>query len=278
VAAALGLPRAAAQTPDAGSSTAERLARDVVLFRVHVVAAPGTAAAIAGSVDPVRWQDFAEMTKGLDERSRPAFGIGFYGDEQTTSDSPREYSHALCVDVEYGWREVDNLLAPSRGQVSLEGAQGSLLTQVRAARLSWRGEAVDVESREAALRWDPLDLISRRSTVADVSAGTLGVRLHRAEGSGSGLPARLAMPPQIEVRQVRVRNLEWATPRGPGAVTDITFGYAGGAASHRLADLRLTLPGGSLTGAVEIGASGRSAKRSRRRRSDQPALRTCVIR
>jgi translocation and assembly module TamA len=63
---------------------------------------------------------------GLDERSRPALGIGFYGDEQAASGSPREYSHALYVDAEYGWRHVDNLLAPTRGWVATVQLGGAI--------------------------------------------------------------------------------------------------------------------------------------------------------
>jgi translocation and assembly module TamA len=52
---------------------------------------------------------------GLDERSRPSFGIGFYSDEERPAGLPSDYSHALYVDAEYTWRQVDNLLAPTLG-------------------------------------------------------------------------------------------------------------------------------------------------------------------
>jgi hypothetical protein len=69
VTAALGLPHAAAQTPDAGPAAAERTRTDdVVRFRVRVDAPPDIAAAMASSVDLIRWQDFAEMTEGLFDR------------------------------------------------------------------------------------------------------------------------------------------------------------------------------------------------------------------
>jgi translocation and assembly module TamA len=53
--------------------------------------------------------------RALDERRTPAFGVGFYEDDQTPSGLPTAYSHALYVDGEYTWRNVDDLLAPSRG-------------------------------------------------------------------------------------------------------------------------------------------------------------------
>jgi translocation and assembly module TamA len=53
--------------------------------------------------------------RSIDERRTPAFGIGFYVDEQTPSGGVRESSHALYVDGEYTWRNVDDLLSPTRG-------------------------------------------------------------------------------------------------------------------------------------------------------------------
>ena len=53
--------------------------------------------------------------RAIDERRTPAFGIGFYENEQTPSGFPTETSHALYLDGEYTWRNVDNLLEPWRG-------------------------------------------------------------------------------------------------------------------------------------------------------------------
>ncbi|MEO8507470.1 MAG: BamA/TamA family outer membrane protein [Betaproteobacteria bacterium] len=53
--------------------------------------------------------------RAIDERRTPAFGIGFYINEQTPSGAPSESSHALYVDGEYTWRNVDDLLSPTRG-------------------------------------------------------------------------------------------------------------------------------------------------------------------
>jgi translocation and assembly module TamA len=53
--------------------------------------------------------------RSIDERRTPAFGIGFYANDQTPSGSARETSHALYVDGEYTWRNVDDLLSPTKG-------------------------------------------------------------------------------------------------------------------------------------------------------------------
>lgn len=53
--------------------------------------------------------------RGLDERRTPAFGIGYYIDEETPFGYDADNSHALYVDAEYTWRNVDSLLEPTRG-------------------------------------------------------------------------------------------------------------------------------------------------------------------
>lgn len=53
--------------------------------------------------------------RAIDERRTPAFGIGFYDNEQTPFGFPTDSSHALYVDGEYTWRVVDDLLSPTRG-------------------------------------------------------------------------------------------------------------------------------------------------------------------
>lgn len=53
--------------------------------------------------------------RAIDERRTPAFGIGFYVNQQTPFGFPTESSHALYVDGEYTWRNVDSLLQPSKG-------------------------------------------------------------------------------------------------------------------------------------------------------------------
>jgi translocation and assembly module TamA len=53
--------------------------------------------------------------RAIEERRTPAFGIGYYWDAQTPSGWPKELSHALYIDAEYTWRNVDDLLDPTRG-------------------------------------------------------------------------------------------------------------------------------------------------------------------
>jgi len=53
--------------------------------------------------------------RAINERRTPAFGVGFYGNDQQPVGAPKESSHALYVDGEYTWRNVDDLLDPTKG-------------------------------------------------------------------------------------------------------------------------------------------------------------------
>jgi translocation and assembly module TamA len=100
--------------------------------------------------------------RALDERRTPAFGIGFFNDEQTPSGFPNAYSHALYIDGEYTWRNVDNLLEPTRGwmaTVHLGGGVPGVSTE-RFARVIGR-----------AVAWYPLS--KTNSLSARVEAGAV---------------------------------------------------------------------------------------------------------
>ncbi len=53
--------------------------------------------------------------RAIEERRTPAFGIGFYVNDQTPFGQPTQAAHALYVDGEYTWRNVDDLLQPTKG-------------------------------------------------------------------------------------------------------------------------------------------------------------------
>ena len=51
----------------------------------------------------------------LEERRERAFSATYYLDDQQPDGAPSARSHALYLEVEQYLREVDNLLAPTRG-------------------------------------------------------------------------------------------------------------------------------------------------------------------
>jgi translocation and assembly module TamA len=56
--------------------------------------------------------------RSINESSTPAFGAGYFVDDQSPSGSPNESAHALYIDGEYTWRRVDNLLSPREGYMA----------------------------------------------------------------------------------------------------------------------------------------------------------------
>lgn len=82
--------------------------------------------------------------RAIDERRTPAFGIGFYVNQQTPFGFATESSHALYVDGEYTWRNVDSLLSPSKGWMAnvqlgagLPGASTETFGRVIVKAIGW---------------------------------------------------------------------------------------------------------------------------------------------
>jgi translocation and assembly module TamB len=149
---------------------------------------------------------------------------------------------------------VRRAVAAADGHLVIEGAEGSLLSTVRVARIKWTGDELDVEARDAALAWSPFDLISRKVHVSGLGAKRLSIDFKKAETKG-GMPATLALPLEVEVRNIGVERLEWKTVAGGGSVTGIVFDYAGGEVRHEIRNLRLVTEQGTLAGTARVGAN-----------------------
>ncbi len=149
---------------------------------------------------------------------------------------------------------VARTIAAADGHLAIEGARGSLLSTVNVTRITWTGEEMTVEAREAALSWSPWSLLSRRVVIYGLGAQTLSLELRQGSASGGGPPASLALPLEVEVRAIGVQRLEWRTATQGGAITGIAFGYAGGAREHRVRDLHLVTEWGTLAGEARLAA------------------------
>ena len=149
---------------------------------------------------------------------------------------------------------VRRTVTAAAGHLTIEGAEGSLLSTVRVARIAWNGDEVDVEARETALVWSPLDLLSRRFIVQGLGAQHLAFDIRKSAGSSSGLPSSLALPLEVDVRNIAVQRLEWHTGEGSGFVTGVTFGYSGGAQVHSVRALRFVTVDGTLSGDAKVAA------------------------
>ncbi len=140
----------------------------------------------------------------------------------------------------------------SQGQLSIDGAQGSLLSTVQVARIQWRGDDMDVEAEGVALTWSPTALLSRRIAVSGLGAKRLALDIKPTPAGGP--PANLALPVDVEVRNVGVERLEWREGTSAGTVTGIVFDYAGSATAHRVRNLSFVTPSGTLTGEIGLDA------------------------
>ena len=140
------------------------------------------------------------------------------------------------------------------GHLVIEGAEGSLLSTVRIARIKWTGDELDVEARDTAVTWSPFDLLSRKVSVSGLGAKRITIDLKKAESKG-GLPTTLALPLEVDVRNIGVERLEWKTIAQRGAVTGIVFNYAGGAVRHEIRDVRFVTEQGTLAGTARVGAN-----------------------
>lgn len=147
---------------------------------------------------------------------------------------------------------VRRAIAAAQGHLTIEGAEGSLLSTVRIARIAWRGTTLDVEARDSTVAWSPLDLLSRRVILRGLGARRLVIDVRG--GSGGGLPDSLALPLEVEVRNIGVERLEWKTPTQGGYLTGIVFDYEGGAARHEVRRLRFVAPQGTLAGDARMAA------------------------
>ncbi|MFO1322991.1 MAG: translocation/assembly module TamB domain-containing protein [Burkholderiales bacterium] len=147
------------------------------------------------------------------------------------------------------------IVAAAHGRLAIDGAEGSLLSTVRVARIAWTGDDMDVEATEASFVWSPLDLVSRRFIVRGLGAKRLAFAFKGSAGGSAGLPSSLALPLEVDVREIGVQRLEWRTASNQGAVTGVTFGYSGGATAHAIRAMRFVTVNGTLSGDADVAAT-----------------------
>jgi len=97
----------------------------------------------------------------VEERRERAISATFYLDDQHPSDAPSQRSHAVYVEGEQYWREVDNLIAPGRGWIASAQLGGGI------PGVSTRGFG-RVVGRFAA--WVPLGAVHEINLRADAGA------------------------------------------------------------------------------------------------------------
>jgi len=108
--------------------------------------------------------------RAIDERRTPQFGIGFYENDQTPEGSPTVFAHALYVDAEYTWRNVDNILEPTKGWM----ANAQVGVGVPGASTEQFGRVIG-----RVVAWWPFsksnDLVARADAGAVIAQSRIGV-------------------------------------------------------------------------------------------------------
>jgi translocation and assembly module TamB len=149
---------------------------------------------------------------------------------------------------------IRRAVTAAEGRLTIEGAEGSLLSTVHIARVVWHGDDVEVEAQAMALTWSVTDLLSRRFNVTGLGAHRIALTFKTTPGAATSLPQSLALPLEVAVRNVGVERLEWRVGDRAGVLTGVAFDYAGGAHMHSLSRMRLVTDDGALTGNVDVGA------------------------
>jgi translocation and assembly module TamB len=148
---------------------------------------------------------------------------------------------------------IARALAASEGRLTIQGAEGSLLSTVRVARIAWRGDDVDVEAENMALTWSASGLISRQVNITGLGAHRIAMTIKGAGGPLT-MPANLALPLEVNIANVGVERFEWRVGPRSGTITGLVFDYTGGAHTHAVRKLHLVTNVGTFTGDAQIAA------------------------
>jgi translocation and assembly module TamB len=152
--------------------------------------------------------------------------------------------------VDFAMRE---LVRRSGGALEIVRASGSLLDTVHVERATWRGPDTRVVAEDVALTWSPAALFSRAVSVRGLSVRALSLEFAPAQAD-LPLPASLALPLEVAIERVGIGELAWRVGPNGGTIRGIAFGYAGGAAAHRVRDLALATDPGTLSGDLALAA------------------------
>jgi translocation and assembly module TamB len=135
-----------------------------------------------------------------------------------------------------------------------ENVTGSLRTGVKADRLSWSQEGLQVEARQVELAWRPLALLQRSLELSRLHAAQVRVTDRRPDtGERPQPPDSLSLPLRVRVDDLRVGRFEW-DGRTDVVLGELVAGYSFDGLRHRLALRNLSAWDGHYRGNVVLGA------------------------
>jgi translocation and assembly module TamB len=141
----------------------------------------------------------------------------------------------------------------SAGRLVFEGATGSLAGKMRVARITYSDEGWQVIADDVDLAWSPRALLSRRLSVATLTAARVFLEL-RGSGGPTALPPSLALPWPVDIERIAIGRVDAISGANAWAVRGLALRYHGDATGHRLDELALDSDWGALHGDIAVGA------------------------
>jgi len=144
-------------------------------------------------------------------------------------------------------------IARSHGRLEVEVPAGSLLSELRFKRLTWKGPEALVTAEEVAINWNPAALWSRGIVIKGLGAQRISITVQPSAGA-TPPPASLELPTNVAIDEIAVADFDWRIGPNGGTITGLTFGYTGGALLHRVDRLSMVTNRGTVTGGIAMDA------------------------
>ena len=136
-----------------------------------------------------------------------------------------------------------------------EGVAGSLRAGARIQRLQWRQDDLQVEARDVALEWKPLELLLGAVQLDRLHAASVRIEDQRPP-SPKVAPQSLAIRWRPAVDDFKLGRLEWISRTASVTATDIAGHYSFNGAQHQVQLDSLRWGAGSFHGRANVGATG----------------------
>jgi translocation and assembly module TamB len=134
-------------------------------------------------------------------------------------------------------------------QLQLEGLDGSLLGELRIARLRYDGATFFVEGEDLRLRWRPLQLLAGRLSLEELAAGALRYRSH--DPTPPAMPDSLELPLTVIIERLDIGRLQFGTAP---EIRGLLLRYRGDAREHRIGLQQTLIAGCALAGEISLAA------------------------
>jgi translocation and assembly module TamB len=148
---------------------------------------------------------------------------------------------------------ASELMARSEGRLVIDGLEGSLGGPMRAKRIRYTTDAIQLTAADVDLVWTPHLLLARELHLVRLAAAAIVIDVGPGTASGPA-PHSLALPIAVSIEHAAVGDVELRVGANVWHAGMLEFGYASDAIQHGLTALRAETAWGRLDGAATIGA------------------------